>query len=90
LNGLAARRRELRDQQPLADHERTQIIWDMPRPSREDGPPPEVDEWSDRARYERLAGLRRSSYKGLPAQQADQGAVEGALAGSCGEPPAPP
>jgi hypothetical protein len=42
LNGLAARRRELRDQQSLADAEPTEVIWDIPRPHYEDEPPPHL------------------------------------------------
>jgi hypothetical protein len=41
LNGLAARRRELRDEQSLAEEE-PEIIWDMPRPRYEDEPSPDL------------------------------------------------
>ncbi len=54
LNGPAARRRELLDEQALAENEPVDIIWDIPRPYRDADPsPPQGTEAEPR-----LAGAR--------------------------------
>ncbi len=64
LNGLAARRRELLDEQALAENEPVTIVWDLPRPDRSEEQSRNPDPHSDRARYQRLAAATLRSERG--------------------------
>ncbi len=83
LNGLAARRRELLDEQALAENEPVTIVWDLPRPDRGEEQSRNPDPHSDRARYQRLAAATLRSERG-------RGVEEDNVATACPVPTAAP